>query len=166
MVSWLLIISGLFLVATIFNYLKLISDSKNKINSLNYYLNLHAKHLNNIIKDNVDLRTANEIIIKRVIIRRLINQQSVLNHENYLNPTMVEYQFFDINDALESEKLLYAELFNPKYAIKKTLSIPSNFLNLLFPVKGMFKNSINFLFWIATVLMPLIKLTTKLIQSI
>ncbi|WP_323705402.1 hypothetical protein [Mammaliicoccus sciuri] len=164
MLSWLLVISGLFLVITIFYYFKLISDSKNKIKSLNYYLNIHLEHLQNLKSGNIDNRIANKIIFKRVVIGKLINHPYTLTHENYLNPEMVNHQFFDINDAVEEEKIRLEKLINPKYAIQKTLSLPANFLNLIFPVKNIFKNLINFIFWLCTVLLPLIIKLLKLFQ--
>lgn len=162
--SWLLIIFSIVLVITTFYYFKLLSDSKNKIKSLNYYLNIHFEHLQNLKSDNIDNRIANEIIFKRVVIGKLINYSYTLNHENYLNPEMVNHQFFDINDAIEEEKIRLEKLINPKYAIQKALAIPANFLNLIFPVKNIFKNLINFIFWLCTVLLPLIIKLLKLLQ--
>ena len=162
--SWLLIIFSIVLVITTFYYFKLLSDSKNKIKSLNYYLNIHFEHLQNLKSDNIDNRIANEIIFKRVVIGKLINYSYTLNYENYLNPEMVNHQFFDINDAIEEEKIRLEKLINPKYAIQKALAIPANFLNLIFPVKNIFKNLINFIFWLCTVLLPLIIKLLKLLQ--
>lgn len=127
-------------------------------------MKIHFAHLENLKSGNIDNHIANEIIFKRVIIGKLINRHYTLNHEKYLNLEMVNYQFFDINDAIEEEKIRLGNLFNPKYAIQKTLAIPSNLLNLIFPVKDAFKNLIDFIFWLCTVFLPLVIKLLKLIQ--
>lgn len=164
MISWLLTTIGIFSIVTVIYYFKLILDSKNKIKNLNYYMKMHFEHLENINSKSIDKFLANKIIFDRVRIGELINYPHPLSHENYLNPRMVEYQLFDINDALVKEKMSIEKLLNPKYAIKKTLAIPANFLNLIFPIKDILKNLVNFIFWICTVLLPFITKLLELLQ--
>lgn len=146
MVSWVLIAIGLFLIVTCLYYVSSLKRSSKNIEQLKYYLDLHSEHLKNLNNGEFDRSIADKIITKRILIKRLCNSYTSIEISDLTDQAYIQDQILKLNDAYEIEKLENERQQHPMFAIQKTLSIPANFLNLIFPVKGMFKNLINLLF--------------------
>lgn len=163
--NWLFIVIGLFLLVTLLNYISALRKSNNRIDEIANYLKLHSEHLKNLDNGKFVKEIANKIIFERVRISLLLGDASHTDTSEYINPEYIQERILKLNDELEYERINYEYLKNPTYAIQKTLALPAKFFNLIFPVNIIaFKNTLNFIFWVCTVLFPLILKVLKLIQ--